>query len=144
MSPDTYFRRQHYFATTELIGFNSSYFIFLKYAYSKSILLEQRMGIASNRYLSSHSHHFISKSFLISSSSNLFFMGFEGFPPMMVYGSTSLVTKDRLPMTAPSPIITPGIIIASLPIHTSLPIIVFLAPEYPSRAPLNVSTSVII
>ena len=57
------------------------HFIFLKNLYNKSILFEQRIGIASKRVSSSHSHHFISCNFWMSSSLNLFFINLAGFPP---------------------------------------------------------------
>src|SRR5574344_418696 len=57
------------------------HFIFLKNLYNKSILFEQRIGIASKRVSSSHSHHLISCNFWMSSSLNLFFINLAGFPP---------------------------------------------------------------
>lgn len=48
-------------------------------------------------------------------------MGFVGIPPTMVYGRTSFVTTVRVPIIAPSPIVTLARITALYPIHTSLP-----------------------
>ena len=52
-----------------------------------------------------------------------------------------MVTSARLPITAPCPTRTPGMIIASEPIHTSLPMTVSPAPRNPSRAPAKAATS---
>ena len=52
-------------------------------------------------------------------------MCLAGAPAHTEYGGTSLVTTDPAPMTAPSPIVTPPIIIHFIPIHTSLPIVMF-------------------
>jgi len=67
------------------------------------------------------SHHLITSSLSIVFSSNLFRTTRAGLPATMEYGSTSFVTTDRAPITAPCPMVIEGIIIASLPIHTSLP-----------------------
>ena len=42
------------------------------------------------------------------SSGNRLFIGFAGTPPTIVYGGTSFVTTARVPMIAPSPIVTPA------------------------------------
>ena len=41
--------------------------------------------------------------------------------PTIEYAGTSLVTMAFAPIIAPSPMRTPGIMVASYPIHTSLP-----------------------
>jgi hypothetical protein len=60
---------------------------------------------------------------LISSSENLYFIIFAGFPSTIAYGGISLVTTAPAAITAPSPITTPDKIIALVPIQTSFPII---------------------
>lgn len=54
-----------------------------------------------------------------------------GFPPTSVLATTSLVTTEPEAMTALSPIVTPGLIIAPPPIQTLLPILISL----PNSAP---------
>ena len=53
----------------------------------------------------------------------------------------SRVTKARVPITAPSPILIPGMMMASEPIHTSLPIMVSPAGRYPFSDPSKAETS---
>ena len=45
-----------------------------------------------------------------------------GFPAIMEYGGTGVLTTDAAPTTAPSPICAPGKRIARAPIHTFAPI----------------------
>lgn len=52
-------------------------------------------------------------------------MGFVGIPPTMVYGRTPFVTIVRVPIIAPSPIVTLARITALYPIHTSLPTTIY-------------------
>jgi len=52
-------------------------------------------------------------------------MGFAGLPPTILYGATSLTTKELAAMTAPSPIVMPWAKVTFCPIQTSLPIFIF-------------------
>lgn len=54
----------------------------------------------------------------------VFVMVLKGFLQQLHKAQHVLVTTERVPITAPSPIFMPGIIIASAPIQTSLPITV--------------------
>ena len=48
-----------------------------------------------------------------------------GFPTTTEYGGTSFVTTALAPITDPSPMLTPGRIVALSPIHTFSPIKTF-------------------
>ena len=61
------------------------------------------------------------------SSENRYFICLAGLPATMEYGATSLVTTAPAATTAPSPIFTPRMMVAFIPIQTSFPIIVFFA-----------------
>ncbi|MBP1870229.1 hypothetical protein J2Z25_003692 [Clostridium tertium] len=69
-------------------------------------------------------HHFNSKRYSINSSSNLFFINLAGFPPTILYESTFFVTTQLAAIIAPSPILTPVIIVTFCPIQTSFHTIV--------------------
>ena len=77
-------------------------------------------GIAFSINFLSQSNQRISINMFISVSVNRFFISLAGFPPTIVYGGTSLLTTDPAATIAPSPIVTPGIIIAFIPIQASL------------------------
>jgi len=62
----------------------------------------------------------------IISFSNRYFMTLAGIPTAMAKLGMSFVTIAPAPIIAPSPILTPPIIIAFVPIQTSLPIVVLL------------------
>jgi hypothetical protein len=63
-------------------------------------------------------------------------MIFAGFPATMQRAGTSLVTQLWAPMIASDPILTPFMIAAPNPIHTSSPISIFsLFPPYESLFP---------
>lgn len=49
---------------------------------------------------------------------SLYFRILAGLPPTTAQGGTSFVTTAPIPITAPSLIVTPGIITAFAPIHT--------------------------
>src|SRR5690625_8023817 len=70
------------------------------------------------------SHHLTFRNSFILLSENLFFIKHAGLPPTTVYGSTSFVTTDSAAMIAPSPMLTPGKIVTSLPVQTSFPMTV--------------------
>ena len=61
----------------------------------------------------------------MTSSENLYLI-ILSTPPTTEYGGTSFLTMLPAAITAPSPILTPSKIIQFAPIHTSLPIYIFL------------------
>ena len=67
----------------------------------------------------SHFHHWSFCKRVIISGENRLRISFAGIPPTTEYGSTSFVTTARVPIIAPSPIVTPAIITASYPIPVS-------------------------
>ena len=66
----------------------------------------------------------------------IFLMILAGFPPTTTLSGTSFVTTAPDAMTALSPIVTPGLIIALPPIHTLSPIVT----GFPYSDPLMRST----
>ena len=89
---------------------------------------------------SGQSHHLSSSRVAAVSPEYRFLIGFAGTPPAIVYGGTSFVTTARLPIMAPSPIVTPAITTASYPIHTSFPMTISPllsqeAPTFPFSSP---------
>ena len=64
-------------------------------------------------YSSDQFHHFILSRKSIVSWVKRFLIGFAGTPPTIVYGGMSFVTTARVPITAPSPIVTPAKMTAS-------------------------------
>ena len=58
-------------------------------------------------------------------------MNFAGTPPTTVFASTSFVTTAPAATIAPSPIVTPGNIVALEPIHTLFSILIGLGHRLP-------------
>lgn len=58
-------------------------------------------------------------------------MIFAGFPPTTTFAGTLFVTTAPDAMTALSPIVTPGLIIAPPPIHTWFPMVTGLPNSMP-------------
>ena len=48
-------------------------------------------------------------------------MSFAGTPPTTMLGGTSFVTTAPAATIAPSPMVTPGVMVALAPIHTFFP-----------------------
>lgn len=79
----------------------------------RSILPVWMAGICCLIFSSGQSHHLASNKAEMVASAKRLRIVFAGTPPTIVYGGTSFVTMARVPMIAPSPMVTPDRITAS-------------------------------